>query len=87
MAASPSSRSRMFAACLAGTSLEWFDFFLYSSIILYLPKILLPEGERASVWTFLIFIAGFIARPLGAIIFARLGDTKGAQPFWWSRCC
>jgi MFS family permease len=73
------SRSRVFLACLAGTSLEWFDFFLYSSVILYLPETFLPEDEQASVWTFLIFIAGFVARPLGAIIFARLGDAKGGQ--------
>ena len=67
---------------LAGTSIEWYDFFLYgAAAALVFPTVFFGETEPATAYilSFLTFAAGFIARPIGGIIFGHFGDRIGRK--------
>ena len=67
---------------LAGTSIEWYDFFLYgAAAALIFPKAFFPEAtpSMALILSFGTFAAGFIARPVGGIIFGHFGDRIGRK--------
>ena len=67
---------------LAGTSIEWYDFFLYgAAAALIFPKAFFPEATPAMalILSFGTFAAGFIARPVGGIIFGHFGDQIGRK--------
>ena len=67
---------------LAGTSIEWYDFFLYgAAAALIFPKAFFPEATptMALILSFGTFAAGFIARPVGGIIFGHYGDRIGRK--------
>ena len=67
---------------LAGTSIEWYDFFLYgAAAALVFPTVFFGDTEPATAYilSFLTFAAGFIARPIGGIIFGHFGDRVGRK--------
>ena len=67
---------------LAGTSIEWYDFFLYgASAALIFPTVFFGETtpSTALILSLLTFAAGFIARPIGGIIFGHYGDKVGRK--------
>ena len=67
---------------LSGTSIEWYDFFLYGAAAgLVFPKLFFGDVDptTALILSFLTFAAGFIARPIGGIIFGHFGDTIGRK--------
>ena len=67
---------------LAGTSIEWYDFFLYgASAALIFPTLFFGETtpSTALILSLLTFAAGFIARPIGGIIFGHYGDKVGRK--------
>ncbi len=70
------------AASTLGTTIEWYDFFLYGTVAtLVFPKLFFPTfdpfvGTLLSLTTFLV---GFIARPIGGIIFGHMGDRVGRK--------
>ncbi|HJL95748.1 MAG TPA: MFS transporter [SAR86 cluster bacterium] len=67
---------------LTGTSIEWYDFFLYGAAAgLVFPKLFFGEASptTALILSFLTFAAGFIARPVGGIIFGHFGDLIGRK--------
>tara|TARA_B100000427_G_scaffold60097_1_gene47311 strand:+ start:802 stop:2124 length:1323 start_codon:yes stop_codon:yes gene_type:complete len=67
---------------LAGTSIEWYDFFLYgAAAALIFPKAFFPEATptTALLLSFGSFAVGFIARPIGGIIFGHFGDRIGRK--------
>ncbi len=67
---------------LAGTSIEWYDFFLYgAAAALIFPKAFFGEipESTALILSLLTFAAGFIARPIGGIIFGHFGDKIGRK--------
>ena len=67
---------------LSGTSIEWYDFFLYGSAAgLVFPKLFFGEVDptTALVLSFMTFAAGFIARPIGGIVFGHFGDLIGRK--------
>ncbi|WP_313644711.1 MFS transporter [Stenotrophomonas sp.] len=75
------SNLRAIAAAVAGTVFEWFDFFLYGSLAVVLGRQFFPPGhETAALLSALaVFGAGWVVRPLGALIFGRLGDRVGRR--------
>ena len=79
---SKSELRRAIFASFIGTTIEWYDFFLYgtaAALVLapnYFPKLSPFAGLMASFATFSI---GFLARPVGAIIFGHLGDKIGRK--------
>ena len=68
---------------LAGTSIEWYDFFLYgTAAALVFPTLFFPADMPvmvALIASFSTFAVGFIARPLGGIIFGHFGDRVGRK--------
>src|SRR4051795_1988313 len=73
-------RKVIFASSL-GTVFEWYDFYLYGSLASIIAKQffsgLNPTG--AFIFALLAFAAGFAVRPLGALVFGRLGDLVGRK--------
>ncbi len=72
---------RVVLASSLGTVFEWYDFFLYGSLALIIGQQFFsafPEATR-NVFALLAFAAGFLVRPLGALVFGRLGDLAGRK--------
>jgi MFS family permease len=73
---------RAVVASTVGTSIEWYDFFLYSTATtLVFAKLFFPKSDPAvaTLNVFLIYAVGFIARPIGAAIFGHYGDRIGRK--------
>lgn len=69
-------------AVVIGTSLEWFDFYLYASMAaLVFGKVFFPSSNSSisTLAAFATFAVGFLARPLGGILFGILGDKIGRK--------
>jgi metabolite-proton symporter len=69
-------------ASTVGTTIEWYDFFLYgTAAALIFPKLFFPEQAepRGQILSFLTFTAGFVARPVGGVVFGHLGDRMGRK--------
>ncbi|SIT44300.1 Major Facilitator Superfamily transporter [Paraburkholderia piptadeniae] len=73
---------RAVIASTIGTTIEWYDFFLYSIVTgLVFAKLYFPESDPlvGTLQAFLIYAVGFIARPVGAAIFGHYGDRIGRK--------
>ncbi|MBT2367363.1 MHS family MFS transporter [Streptomyces sp. ISL-10] len=78
----PSSLKRIVAASLIGTTIEWYDFFLYgSAAALVFNKLFFPGSDPlvGTLLSFLTYAVGFAARPLGALVFGHYGDRLGRK--------
>ena len=76
------SMRKVALTALAGTSIEWYDFFLYATAAaLVFPSAFFPGSDPTIglVLSFGTFAFGFIARPLGGIIFGHFGDRGGRK--------
>ncbi|WP_138445311.1 MFS transporter [Sinomonas susongensis] len=75
--------TRIVSASMAGTVVEWYDFFLYATAsTIVFDKILLPKmGNEYDgiIAAFLTYAVGFIARPLGGVVFGQIGDRLGRK--------
>jgi len=72
-------RKVIFASSL-GTVFEWYDFYLYGTLASIIGKQFLKGDPTTTfILTLLIFAAGFIVRPFGALVFGRLGDMIGRK--------
>jgi MFS family permease len=79
---SESNMQKVALTALAGTSIEWYDFFLYgAAAALVFPTAFFGEAtpSTALILSLLTFAAGFIARPIGGIIFGHYGDRIGRK--------
>lgn len=81
--ASAATMRKVALTSLAGTSIEWYDFFLYgTAAALVFPIVFFPSDMPvmvALIASFSTFAVGFIARPLGGIIFGHFGDRLGRK--------
>ncbi|GAA3102394.1 MFS transporter [Pseudonocardia yunnanensis] len=78
----PSSVRRVVVASLVGTSLEWYDFFIYgTAAALVFNQLFFPSFEPlvGTLLAFATYAVGFIARPLGGIVFGHYGDKVGRK--------
>lgn len=68
-------------ASTLGTLFEWYDFFIYGSLAVFMSAVLFPpDSPTASMLAALGALAvGFIIRPLGAIVFGYIGDKLGRK--------
>jgi metabolite-proton symporter len=69
-------------ASLIGTAVEWYDFFLYgSAAALVFGALFFPESEpiTATLLAFGTYALGFVARPLGGVVFGHFGDRVGRK--------
>ncbi|MFI0779926.1 MFS transporter [Streptomyces sp. NPDC021212] len=79
---SPGSLRRVVAASLIGTTIEWYDFFLYgSAAALVFNKLFFPDSDPlvGTLLSFLTYAVGFAARPIGALVFGHYGDRLGRK--------
>ncbi|MBP1807743.1 MFS transporter [Rubellimicrobium aerolatum] len=83
VAAAPANpRSRVLLASLIGTTIEFYDFYVYATAaVLVFPHLFFPAGNEttALLASFAVFGAAMVARPLGAIVFGHLGDKRGRK--------
>lgn len=73
---------RAVIASTVGTAIEWYDFFLYSTVTgLVFAKLFFPQSDPwvGTLEAFAIYSVGFIARPIGAAIFGHYGDRIGRK--------
>jgi len=80
--ADPRRLSRVVAASLIGTTIEWYDYFLYgSAAALVFGHVFFPETDplTGTLLSFLTYAIGFAARPLGALVFGHFGDRVGRK--------
>lgn len=73
---------RVASASLAGTTLEFYDHFIYGlAAALVFPKLFFPQGDplTATLLSFASYGVAFVARPLGAAIFGHFGDRIGRK--------
>ena len=73
---------RAVVASTVGTTVEWYDFFLYgSAAALIFPKLFFSnvDPDLGSILSYITFFAGFAARPVGAAIFGHWGDRIGRK--------
>src|SRR5213078_314210 len=65
-----------------GTAIEWYDFFLYSTVTgLVFARLYFPRADPlvGTLEAFGVYAVGFIARPIGAAIFGHYGDRLGRK--------
>ena len=74
---------RVVTAAMAGTVVEWYEFFLYASLAtLVFGKVFFPNAATeldGIIAAFLTYAVGFVARPLGGIVFGHFGDKFGRK--------
>jgi metabolite-proton symporter len=73
---------RAVVASTIGTAIEWYDFFLYSTVTgLVFAKLFFPNSDplTGTLEAFTIYAVGFVARPVGAAIFGHYGDRIGRK--------
>ncbi|WP_409237578.1 MFS transporter [Streptomyces sp. PA5.6] len=79
----PPSLPRLAAASLAGTAIEFYDFFIYgTAAALVLGPLFFPTFSplAGTLAAFATFGVGFVARPLGSVLFGHIGDRHGRRP-------
>ncbi len=76
------SLTRVVAASLIGTTIEWYDYFLYgSAAALVFGHVFFPKSDplTGTLLSFLTYAIGFAARPVGALVFGHFGDRVGRK--------
>src|SRR5213075_2233699 len=79
---SSTQRRRAVFASTVGTSIEWYDFFLYgTAAALVFPELFFPDQSKFAgiLLSYGTQFVGFAARPIGAAIFGHLGDRIGRK--------
>ncbi|TDE41591.1 MFS transporter [Nonomuraea mesophila] len=78
----PPSIKGLFAASFIGTSIEWYDYFIFgTAAALVFPRLFFPDAspEAATLASLSAFAAGFLVRPLGAAVIGHFGDRIGRK--------
>src|SRR5437660_500091 len=73
---------RAVLAATVGTAIEWYDFFLYSTVTgLVFAQLYFPRADPlvGTLQAFGVYAVGFVARPIGAAIFGHYGDRLGRK--------
>ena len=73
---------RVILASLIGTTIEWYDFFLYgSAAALVFNRLFFPEYDplTGTILAFATYAVGFFARPVGGVVFGHFGDRIGRK--------
>ena len=79
---SPSALRRVIVGSLIGTTIEWYDFFLYgTAAALVFNKLFFPKSDplTGAMLAFATYALGFVARPVGGLVFGHFGDRIGRK--------
>jgi MFS family permease len=79
---SDKSMRRVLFSSAAGTTIEWYDFFLFgSAAALVFPSVFFPSSDptTGTLLSFATYAVAFLARPLGGVLFGRMGDVVGRK--------
>ncbi len=78
---SPQEHRHVVFATSLGTIFEWYDFYLYATLAPFFASLLFPPGNdtAALLAALATYAAGFLIRPVGAVVFGRLGDRRGRK--------
>jgi metabolite-proton symporter len=74
--------AHVLVATFVGTAIEWYDFFLYgTAAALVFPRLFFPRFDPmvGTLLAFATFAVGFVARPLGGVVFGHFGDRIGRK--------
>jgi metabolite-proton symporter len=80
--APPATLRKVVLASMIGTTIEWYDFFLYgSAAALVFGKLFFPKSDpvTGTMLAFATYALGFVARPLGGLVFGHFGDRIGRK--------
>src|SRR5437870_13805423 len=74
-------QKRIILSASVGTVLEWYDFAIYAFVAAVIAKLFFQNlpPTVALMLSYGVFAIGYIARPIGAMLFGHLGDTQGRQ--------
>ncbi len=79
----PEGLKKVVAASMAGTVVEWYEFFLYAAAsTLVFARLFFPNAETeldGIIAAFVTYAVGFVARPIGGIVFGHFGDKFGRK--------
>src|ERR1700723_2010074 len=78
----PRQTRRILFASLIGTTIEFFDFYIYATAaVLVFPKLFFPKGDPATAMlqSLATFALAFFARPIGSALFGHFGDRIGRK--------
>ena len=78
----PRQLKRVVMASMIGTTIEWYDFFLYNSAAaLVFNRLFFPQYDplTGTLLAFATYALGFVARPIGGIVFGHFGDRVGRK--------
>ncbi len=78
----PVSKAQILLASLVGTTIEFFDFYIFATAsVLVFPALFFPPGNAttATLQSLATFALAFITRPIGAVIFGHFGDRVGRK--------
>src|SRR5437660_6336297 len=72
---------RVILASAVGTMIEWYDFYIFGSLITVLSPIFYPPGNQTFAYIAYLatFAVGFVVRPFGALFFGRVADLLGRK--------
>ncbi|MGH2787486.1 MAG: MFS transporter [Actinomycetota bacterium] len=72
---------KVIAASSAGTTIEWYDFYIFGSLFTILSEKFFPPGNVTLRYmgVFALWYVGFLVRPFGAFFFGRIGDLIGRK--------
>ena len=76
------SAARVLLASAIGTTIEFFDFYIYATAaVLVFPRLFFPPGDQATavLQSLVTFALAFFARPVGAVVFGHFGDRVGRK--------
>jgi MFS family permease len=74
--------AKVVSASLVGTTIEWYDFFLYTTAAsLVFKDVFFPEagGVKGTLLALATYAVGFLARPIGGVVFGHFGDKVGRK--------
>src|SRR5580658_6099203 len=77
-----SSQWRVIILSSLGGALEFYDFVIYSMFAAYIGAAFFPAGNAglSLMYSFSVFAVGYLARPLGGVVFSHFGDKYGRRP-------
>src|SRR5512139_790681 len=81
-ASAPQTVRRVALASMVGTSIEWYDFFIFGTAsALVFNRLFFPtfDPRTGTLAAFAAFAVGFVARPVGGLVFGHFGDRIGRK--------